>query len=447
MADLKLPGLTPPASEGIPRLVKVNTVLISLIQAASGAGLQLIPTLGALMIVRLLGAATWAGLAGSILGMSRLVVAYPVGALTDARGRKPGLYLGLALSTTGSVLAGLSMLWGSIVLFVTGIFVFGLGVGAVQQLRVAAADMYPPRRRGEGLGYVLTGSLVGAFGSTALVGVAQGAAARWSTDPLMLSWLLVPAILLPCFYLVFRVRPDPLEIARNLAQYYPGQIEPPTAIDAGEAEGTAPSTGFWAFVRHYPKLVAFVSNFAAQGNMVMIMAITALVLDHHGHDLPAISLAVSIHVLGMYGLSLPLGSITDRAGRKPVLLAGAVISGGGSLLVALTSDYGIITAGAFLVGIGWSCVNVASTAVLSDTTTAGERGRAIGTSDAFGGVSNILLPLAVGPIAEGLGMAAVGITGAVLMAIPLGMLLWLNETTPGCYAAVAPAEPSPQPVL
>lgn len=43
------------ARSSIPRLVKVNTVLIPLIQAASGAGLQLIPTLGALMIVRLLG--------------------------------------------------------------------------------------------------------------------------------------------------------------------------------------------------------------------------------------------------------------------------------------------------------------------------------------------------------------------------------------------------------
>ena len=40
-------------------------------------------------------------------------------------------------------------------------FVFGMGMNTAQQLRVAAADMYPPSRRAEGLGYVLTGSLVG----------------------------------------------------------------------------------------------------------------------------------------------------------------------------------------------------------------------------------------------------------------------------------------------
>ncbi len=424
----------------IPRVVKLNTMLISLVQAASGAGLQLIPTLGALMIVRLLGSATWVGLAGSILGVSRLVIAYPVGALTDARGRKPGLYVGLILSMAGSVLAGLSMLFSSLLLFVIGIFVFGLGAGAVQQLRVAAADMYPPRRRAEGLGYVLTGSLAGAFGSTALVSVAKEAGDGLSVDPLMLSWLLVPVLLLPCLYLVYRVRPDPLEIARTLQRYYPGLVEPLSENPEGVT-----GTGFWVFVRHYPKLVAFASNFAAQGNMVMIMAITALVLDHHGHGLSSISLSVSIHVLGMFGLSLPLGKVADVIGRKPVLLAGAVISGGGSLLVALTSEYGIITAGAFLVGVGWSFINVASTAVLSDTTNAGERGRAIGASDAFGGVSNIMMPLAVGPIAEGLGMAAVGLTGALLMAMPFLMLLWLNETSPGHYAAAAPLEPNPQP--
>lgn len=256
----------------------------------------------------------------------------------------------------------------------------------------------------------------------------------------MLPWLLALVLLLPCFYLVFRVRPDPLEIARNLGRYYPGQVEP-----ADPHQGAGPKTGFWVFIRHYPKLVAFVSNFAAQGNMVMIMAITALVLDHHGHNLPAISLAVSIHVLGMFGPSLPVGRLTDRIGRKPVLVAGAVISGGGSLMVALTGDYGIITAVALLVGVGWCCINVASTVMLSDTTSAGERGRAIGTSDAFEGVSNILLPLAVGPIAEGWGMAAVGVLGALIMAVPFVMLLWLNEPTPGQYVTGAPQESRPQP--
>jgi hypothetical protein len=45
----------------------------------------------------------------------------------------------------------------------------GLGVGAGQQLRLAAADLYPAPRRAEGLGYVLTGSLVGVLGEVVLL--------------------------------------------------------------------------------------------------------------------------------------------------------------------------------------------------------------------------------------------------------------------------------------
>ena len=39
--------------------------------------------------------------------------------------------------------------------------VFGMGMNAAQQLRVAATDMFPPTMRAQALGYVALGSLVG----------------------------------------------------------------------------------------------------------------------------------------------------------------------------------------------------------------------------------------------------------------------------------------------
>ncbi|MCL4369201.1 MAG: hypothetical protein M1337_08590, partial [Actinobacteria bacterium] len=45
---------------------------------------------------------------------------------------------------------------------------------------------------------------------------------------------------------------------------------------------------------------------------------------------------------------------------------------------------GALAAAAFPpVGLGWSCINVASTAVIADTTQPHERGRAVGTIDVF----------------------------------------------------------------
>lgn len=415
-------------SAGIPSLIKRNTFLIAAAQAGVGATAQLVPTLSAIMVVRLLGSAGLSGIGVSIMNGSRLLVAYPIGMITDRYGRKPGLLLGLLLGLVGALLAALSMLISSFALFLAAMLVLGLGGGALQQLRVAAADMYLPARRAEGLGYVLTGSLAGALGGPALVSAAQALSSRFSLDALALSWALVPVILAPMIALVLLIRPDPKAIAAHLELYYPG-YEAPVAAPTGEAA----KSNFWTFVQHYPNLVAFACSFAVQGNMSMIMAVTALTLDHHGYSLPAISLSIAIHVVGMFGLSLPLGKAADRFGRRPVLLAGVIIAGAGSPLVVATPLYWVITLGTFLVGLGWSCVNVAATALLSDTTTASERGRVIGTSDTFGGAAGVALPFIGGLAIQALGLPSIGVIGIGLMVLPFILLLRLKEVYPGRY--------------
>ena len=79
------------------------------------------------------------------------------------------------------------------------------------------------------------------------------------------------------------------------------------------------------------------------------------------------------------------------------MLGGVVLAGAGSGLVSLSSAYGVITAGTFLVGSGWSCMNVAVVALLADTTRPRERGRAIGVNDTVSGVAAIILPWWQGP--------------------------------------------------
>ncbi len=60
-----------------------------------------------------------------------------------------------------------------------GMVLFTMGVSAAQQLRVAAADMYPPRMRGLALGFVATGSLVG----IALSPLVMGSPRSWRSAP------------------------------------------------------------------------------------------------------------------------------------------------------------------------------------------------------------------------------------------------------------------------
>jgi MFS family permease len=422
----------PPAIDerriGIPPLIKRNTVLLALTQAFVGMGNQTTPTLAPILVVQMLGSAALSGLGASILGFSRLIVAFPIGYLTDRYGRKAGLMVGLVLTLIGTLVIGGAVAQGSFPWVVVGLVIFGLGVGAGQQLRLAAADMFVPARRGEGLGYVLTGSLVGAVAAPVLIAGSEAIAASAGQDRLTVVWFLLPLIIIPSMALVFMIRPDPKTIAQNLSKYYPGYVEPTSYRASVEGQG---SLGAW--IRHYPLATAFANSFAALGVMVMMMAMTSLALDHHGYGLSLISVSVSLHVVGMFGFSIPFGRLSDRIGRRNVMLLGNAIVAVGSILVPTSQDYFVITAGTFFVGLGWSCINVASSALITEVVGPAERGRAIGLSDTISQSSSIIMPLAAGPLVEWAGLPALAVVALAVQAVPVIMLARLREPSPGQY--------------
>jgi MFS family permease len=429
------PGPAAPSSTSIPPLIRRNTILLALTQAFVGMGNQTTPTLAPIIVVQMLGSAALSGLGTSILGLSRLIIAYPIGYLTDRFGRKAGLMLGLALTLVGTLAIGWAMLLGSFPLVVVGLVIFGLGVGAGQQLRLAAADMFVPARRGEGLGYVLTGSLIGAVAAPLLIVAGERLSGLTGQDRLATVWFLLPIIIVPSMALVLLVRPDPKTIAQNLARYYPGYVPP-----AEEAAPSVRTRGALDWLRSFPLATAFVNSFAGLGVMTMMMAMTALALDHHGYGLSSISVSASLHTIGMYGFSIPFGRLSDRFGRRNVMLAGNVVTAIGSILVPTSPDYVVITIGTFLVGVGWSCVNVASSALITEVVGPAERGRAIGVSDTFSQAATIVLPLAAGPLVDLAGLPALAVVALAVLAPPVVMLARLREPSPGRYAHGMAAE-------
>jgi MFS family permease len=69
-------------------------LLLALTQAFVGTGSQLVPTLGGIMIERLLGSLALTGLGTSLLYAARLLIAYPLGWVMDTYGHKVGLLVG-----------------------------------------------------------------------------------------------------------------------------------------------------------------------------------------------------------------------------------------------------------------------------------------------------------------------------------------------------------------
>jgi MFS family permease len=402
----------------IPPLIKRNMALFALSQSFTGAGMQFVYGLGPLMIIQVSGSADLAGLSVALIGLSRFLVSYPIGKITDTFGRKPGILLGLALALVGTLVVGGGMDISNIWVLVGGILIFGMGMNAAQQMRVGATDMFPPQLRGQALGYVALGAMAGLVLSPLLVGISERLAKTSGADPMVLPWLMLPGLIVAGMAMVYFVRPDPKEIGMNLAHYYPGYKEVARTPGQGAADFS-----MRGLMRHLPTRLAIATNAAAQGNMSIVMVLTSLVLAHHGHSLTMIAMSHLFHSMGMFAFTIPIGKLADRIGRESVMYPGVALTIVGAALVAFTTGYIPITLGTFLVGIGWAAANVASTALLADEVETGARGRAIGTNDSCAGGTSLVLSLITGPLISTYGLPAAGLFAAIVAAVPLLMYL------------------------
>lgn len=102
------------------------------------------------------------------------------------------------------------------------------------------------------------------------------------------------------------------------------------------------------------------------------------------------------------------------------------------MLVGLGQGYWVITAGTFLVGLGWSGAFLSSNTMLTDVTPPTQRGQAIGVLDLWSNVAGMSLPILGGLVVEGFDLRALGFLGALLVLVPLYNLLGVREQ-PGDY--------------
>jgi len=402
----------------VPPLIKRNITLFALAQSFTGAGMSFAYGLGPLMVIGLTHSASLAGLSVTLIGLSRFIVSYPIGKITDAFGRKPGIFLGLVMALVGSVVLGASVGLHSPAVFVIGMLVFAMGMNAAAQLRVAATDMFLPHMRARALGYIAMGSMAGLAVSPLVVYGSEHSAPLLGVDALSLPWFFLPILIVIGMALIGFIRPDPKEIGQNLHRYYPGYVAPPARPEGHDAR-FGPAT-----LLHRPQTaLAIIANAAAQGNMSIVMVLTSLVLAHHGHSLAAIAASHTFHTAGMFGFTIPLGRLADRLGYRRVLLPGVAVALFGAGLVTFTEFFWSITLGTFLVGIGWAAANVAATALIANQVETAERGRAIGINDSVAGATSVVAALVTGPMIEWGGLPAAGVAAVLIAVVPLVMAL------------------------
>jgi len=92
----------------------------------------------------------------------------------------------------------------------------------------------------------------------------------------------------------------------------------------------------------------------------------------------ALGLALAAYAIPILVISVPVGRLADVLGRRPLLLGGLVLTGLGSLLIALSGALVPLLAGRAVQGVGSTLSWVAALALVSDLARPGRKGEAIG---------------------------------------------------------------------
>ena len=156
------------------------------------------------------------------------------------------------------------------------------------------------------------------------------------------------------------------------------------------------------------------------------------VFSVHAHEYPGHTPLLIGIAIGVYGLTqglfqIPSGILSDRFGRKPLIAAGLLIFGLGSVVAALADDIWGIVAGRALQGMG--AVAAAVMALASDLTGETHRTRVMAFIGASIGAA-FALALVLGPVvADAFGVSGLFWATAALAVLAIA-LLYLGVPTP-----------------
>lgn len=171
--------------------------------------------------------------------------------------------------------------------------------------------------------------------------------------------------------------------------------------------------------------------------LFMVLPVFALHADAYAGATPLlIGLALGAYGITQALLQVPFGTLSDRYGRKPVIVGGLALFSVGSLVAAVAPSIGWVIAGRALQGAG--AISAAIMALAADLTRENQRAKAmavIGISIGF----SFAVAFIVGPALDGV----IGISGIFWVSGLLGVIailvlkFWVPDPTPRVAAAPA----------
>ena len=384
-------------------------------QLIGGIGVAIGIAVGALLAARM-GGTEVSGLGQSSLVVGGALLALPVSRIMRARGRRPGLVFAYAAGVLGAAEVVVGAARDSLWLVFAGLFLFGGGNAGNYQARYAAVDLALPASRGRQLSWVVWATTVGAVAGPNLAQVADdavhGFGAATYSGPFVFSAI---AFALAALVIGVLLRPDPLLVARSVV---------PVA-EVGVGGDVTKGAGLAAALREVLASPAARLGIAAvavgHAVMVGVMSMTPVHIGEamHGDTLRIVGLVISVHIAGMYAISPVTGWLTDRLGRRPVILAGIALLLG-ACAVAGTAEHSIpqLSAGLIMLGLGWSGTMVAGSTLLSESVGTANKPSVQGLSDLVMGLAGAVSGALSGLIVAWSSYGALTVLAA-LVTVPL----------------------------
>jgi hypothetical protein len=248
--------------------------------------------------------------------------------------------MGYGVGVAGGALTVLTAVGAHVALLFIGMFLIGAGNAASLLSRYAAADVVPPARRASAMSTVVWASTAGAVGGPFLMAPSQSFATAVG----------LPALAGPFLFALATV------FGALVASTYfrGGRPTDESVLDRVPVASRRTS-------------VALAAGVMIVGHLVMVSLMSAVPVHahQHGDGLGTLGVMLSAHTLGMFALAPLTGWWIDRAGARPVMLAGL-----GLLLVSalLTTQGGpFLTPALFLLGYGWNLCYLGGSAQLVAT--------------------------------------------------------------------------------
>ena len=349
----------------------------------------------------------------SVFALMRVVGALPAGRLVDRFGEPGVMAAGIAVVAVSSVLAGCSRSFAELmVLRGSG------GVGSAMFSISAQALLLgtvPGSQRGRASGLFSGGFLLGGISGPAVGGLI----AAWSLRAPFFIYgclLVVPAILSA---VVLRRVPNRRWVARRP----PGRslVTLVRAVRSRTWRAAASAN--------------LADGFAALGMRGALVPLFVHEVLHRSAVWTGIGFLLFAALNG--AALLPGGRVADTLGRRPVIMAGCVVSAVGMVMLALTSGPGAYLAAMAVTGFGSGLLDVAPAAMIGDIIDR-DGGTLVASYQMAGDVGSVVGPVVGGLLVDSASYgAAFGLAAAVLVgAATLGVAA--PETRPS-GSAMPPA--------